>query len=1143
MIAPAPYTVELLIEPAERAHPARMDVTLIDFERQGQAEAGTCDFSLAARSAELSNGRPLPMADFIERLKRGEPLPEEHGMAFGRALLGYLLAETSLSRAWEEISEKRLSAGRAMRLLLSIGSKQRRGARIHDETHHANELMRMRSLPFELLADSFGFLFRSRGHVLVRVDEISAPTSSQDDKSPETQRVGSDPEPLGAALRAHQSGLSRAFPWTSQVRTMQRAQREFLPLEEAIRLWTEQVSSVPAGPDAAPIPLRTPYFTGRNDDIHRCLDSLSSSRLVTITGAYGIGKTELCANLAHHLFHTKEHRLAYPALAFESVLWFSLEGIGAVDALRARMALALGLDPLRCRKDEDLAQVIGSLPTLIVLDGADAFVSNPLSLTRFQWLMNTLLAHCDELRFLITSVQPIGDVSVPGGDIPLALEMPLELGPLAAPSDLELFTRALGSRLRENEIYDSASDIAQLVAFYGGHPRALLTAASLIDTPSDLQALLLHLQSEENTHPFPSTFYLPTPQSGQTHPHETIARRYFHTLRLSSLDLLDEEPQAAQMLAWLSLLPAGLPEVLFPFIFGPESPPTLAVLIRRRLVDRHENDRHQRLCVPLSALPPLADHLSTLLPPERRATLLLATFSALAAWFLAPFEHPGTWRDRDRAVQQASNIAALILDIPEPQSPGEPESPLAHAIAAAVVPFAQLMMRAGGTRSASEIVRETVRKVSILGGGTSLAALLTALGDLLVRIERLEDAEAAYRQALPMYSALEDHYSLAGTLLALGDIGSRMGKREQAHQYLQQALAFYQALHERQGEANVMRALGDLYVKTDRLKEAEDAYRQALPIYEAMGERWGEASVRQAYGDLLLRNDRLREAELELSKALPLYRTMDEALGEANTLQALGDLYTRTRRFKEAEDAYQRALPIYKNHESPLGEASCLRALGELFILSEQWTEAETTLRQALGIYRFLHDKLGRANTLQSLGKLALIQQDGERAYTWFLAAHTLHSEAGDRLGIGGDRGYLARAARISGQHLRAVVLGKAALAALDKQSEPYGLFVAARDLARALAALGDREGATSAWFLAWSLAYRVGDPGAASIAVMLSAVIPDFETGPKARGPSEEEIAMHEGILGATLAAHEARLKDAGEDVFGPLYPEGERK
>lgn len=1147
MIAPAPYTVELLVEPVEQAHPGRMELTLIDFERQGIVEAGRCDLSISGRVAALANGRTLTLDDFIERLRQGEAVPEEHGVVFGRALLGWLLAEPPILRAWNEISTRRLSAGRAMRLLLSVRARQSRGARPAEGERTDALLSRARALPFELLADDFGFLFRNRGHLLMRVEQAAQPVEEAvDDGAPQTWRVGSEIEPVQSSLRAHRSGLSRAFPWTGSLRGLPRREREFPLLEDAVREWTEQVSSVPAGPDAAPIPKHILGFVGRDEDVQHTLRALSEHRLVTITGVSGIGKTSLAIELARRLAQLVSEAASPPKSPLhpqlESVLWFSLEGIGAVDALRARMALALGLDPHRCRHDEDLALVIGSVPTLIVLDGADGFIENPLTRTRFQWLMNTLLDRCAELRFLVTSAERIGDVSVPGGDIPLALEMPVPLGPLRAPFDAELLTIALGTRLDDAEKQSVAGSLASLAAFYLGHPRALCAAAALIDAPSDVEALLGYVDGEAQRGQAPWHLLGVRPGEPSTAEDELRVLRAWTTLKLSMSGLLEEEPRAAEMLAWLALLPAGLPELFLPYLFGPDAGPTLAVLLRRGFVERREDDRHLRPCLPLPALPLLEGNMASLLPKERRTQLLSSTFSVLSAWLTASFQHPGTWRDRDRAVQQAENMAALVLEIPEPPPSEAPleDVPLSKAIAGALVPFAQGMMRAGFARFASNICREAVKRVSMLGGAAPLAALLTALGDLLARIDQLEEAESVYRHALPIYSALRDHLSMAGTLLSMGDIYSRMGKIAKAQECLEQSLAYFRALHERHGEAHSLRALGDLFMRSDRLQEAEGAYRDALPVFEALGEPLGEASVRQSYGDLLLRHDRLPEAETQLSKALPLYRAMDEGLGEANTLQALGDLYTRTGRLKDAEEAYQRALVLYQHHDAPLGEANCLRALGETWILDEKHTEADASLRQALTLYRALRDKQGWANTLQSMGKLLLQQQEGEAAYERFLAAHKLHSEIGDRLGMGGDRGYLARAARMAGQHLRAVVMGKAALDAMDRASDRYAYYVAMRDLARSLAALGDREAAASAWYLAWSRAHELGDPGANAIALMLSAALPDFEAVEGSLGPSAERVAQHEEKLGALLKQHESRLKDAGEELFGPLVDEG---
>lgn len=1120
MVAPSAYTIEILLEPRSGGRRGVFDLTLIDRVRQNVFEASVVDLDLAGKTSELpSSGRALPADDFCARVRRGEPVPEEQGLSFGTLLLSLLLTDGRVSRAWNEINARRSAAGRVMRLVLDVRAGRAGG----EDTEEPRPGAGIHAIPFELMADEHGFLFHDRGHKLVRVvhPKVAAEYEAArgEEEPPQTRRAG-DAGAAAMAMKPRGALIRGPLAWAMPVFVARPASFEGSPtLDEAVRAWSKNVSAVPAGPDAAPLPQPSPNFIGRDDDVMLCLERLAKERLVSIVGLPGIGKTDLASVAAQMAVHDGKG-------GFTKVFWFAIEGLTEVDGLRTRMALGLGLDPKRCRSDEDLARGIGAGRVLVVFDGAEILLRDPLTKTRFQWFLNTLLQECAGLHFLITTSKRLGDVVVPGGDVAIAKESAIELGPLPSPVDKDVLTTAAGVRLSTSERRSPA--FAELVASLMGHPRALLMAASEVGGRLGLKELRERIEKDAAEARVPAgVFGIFGVQEGTED--ELRVRRYMSVHGIVATSLRADNPRAAEALVWLGYLPAGLPEAVFPHVFGEGAEAIGASLLRRHVIERRELDRHIRLTSPLVCFPLRP---SELLSEARQFELLERTFGAFGAWLTAPFDPPGTWRDRDRAVHEEANLAALVLAIPEP-APEEGSEALAKAAASAIVPFAQLMMRVNRPRAASEVCREAVRHVAALGTGTPLAAVLTALGDLFVRIERFSDAEQAYAHARPVYQALADHFSEASTLNALGDVFARTGRTTEAEEAYAQAGDIFRALGERLGEANANRSIGDLRARADRLKEAEEAYAQALPVYQSLGERLGEAITRQSLGDLMLRTDRLKEAEWELGGALRLYRELDEGLGEANTLHALGDLFVRTGRLKEAEDVYSRALPIYREIEQIMGEASTLRSLGEVYLRTDRASLADTSFRHALYSYRALDDKLGKANTLQSLGKLALMRQDGETAFGLFLSALRLHEAAGNRLGVGGDRGYLARAARIAGRPLRAAVLGGQALAALDRDDDRFGQMVAMRDLARSLAALGEQKGAVAAWYLAWARGRTIAEPSAPSIAAMLAEVLPDFDPN---RPPQDEAVERYERDLAEVLAGCEAKLKESGEEPYTHL-------
>src|SRR6185312_6857243 len=133
------------------------------------------------------------------------------------------------------------------------------------------------------------------------------------------------------------------------------------------------------------------------------------TRLVTITGPGGVGKTRLTLQLAQSL------RSAFP-----DGLWYvPLEAIRAVELVIPTLAQAVGVaDDGSGDLGEALAAALGSGEGLFILDNVEQIAdASPL--------LGTLLQRCAGLKMLVTSRTSLG---IPG-------EREYPLSPLLVPGD------------------------------------------------------------------------------------------------------------------------------------------------------------------------------------------------------------------------------------------------------------------------------------------------------------------------------------------------------------------------------------------------------------------------------------------------------------------------------------------------------------------------------------------------------------------------------------------------------------------------------------------------------------------------------------------------------------------------------------
>jgi predicted ATPase/DNA-binding SARP family transcriptional activator len=183
----------------------------------------------------------------------------------------------------------------------------------------------------------------------------------------------------------------------------------------------------PAGLEAVPAPMATgnlrerlSSFVGRTAELQELSEAVRSSRLVTLIGPGGVGKTRLAVEAAATL--SQEHRDGAWLVEFASVT----EPDGVVPAVAGVLgAAAAGLigPPSTASTVELIVRYLAGRSLLVVFDNCEHVIDQTAALAE------TLTGTVPGLRLIATSREPLG---VPG-------EVLVSVGPLALPAAVDLF--------------------------------------------------------------------------------------------------------------------------------------------------------------------------------------------------------------------------------------------------------------------------------------------------------------------------------------------------------------------------------------------------------------------------------------------------------------------------------------------------------------------------------------------------------------------------------------------------------------------------------------------------------------------------------------------------------------------------------
>jgi predicted ATPase/DNA-binding SARP family transcriptional activator len=217
-----------------------------------------------------------------------------------------------------------------------------------------------------------------------------------------------------------------------------------------------------------PVPLTS--FVGRHKELKEIATLISSSRLLTLTGPGGVGKTRLAIETAQHSLKNFK----------DGVFWVGLVGLSDENLIPQEIAHSLNVreisnEPLI----ETLKTYLRSKHLLLVIDNCEHLIRSCAQYAE------QLLARCPELKILATSIESLGLFNentwqVPSLPLP-EIQGPLSLKELQEFASIKLFDER-AANAKSGFVLDerNASSVAQICRRLDGIPLAIELAAARI---------------------------------------------------------------------------------------------------------------------------------------------------------------------------------------------------------------------------------------------------------------------------------------------------------------------------------------------------------------------------------------------------------------------------------------------------------------------------------------------------------------------------------------------------------------------------------------------------------------------------------------------------------------------------------------
>ncbi len=749
------------------------------------------------------------------------------------------------------------------------------------------------------------------------------------------------------------------------------------------------------------LPTQLSSFIGREKELSALSEWLEGSRVLSLTGPGGTGKTRLALQLG-----------AGVTEQFSDGVWLvELSPLRKADQIYRALGAALGVreDPSRDLLTT-LADYLEHRRALLILDNCEHL------LEECAHLVERILRHCPYVRILTTTremlkvagerVYPVPPLTLPTPDVAPNTEpvLPAHLEQFEA---VRLFVdRAVAAHPRFALTADNAGAVVELCRQLDGLPLAIELAAARVRMLS-VEQLLGRIQdrfrllasgrrtAEERQSSLRGmidwSYQLLTEAERELFHRVAIFRGNFDFAAVEAVCVGQGVPEEDLYLLLESLIDKSL--LVAEEVEGAvryRLLETLQAYALERLQEAHRAEefagKHARWYVQVAR--EAGDHLE-----GERGDLQEAAAQRL---------------DQEGENLRAAMVWALDRDL--------------EAALHLVRGMGLYWLRRGRWSEAAE----AHERVLALRGNTpaDLRAKVLRRAGIFARIRGdYRRAHALTAEALALYTDLEDTLGIAVSLYSLGTIALNRGETQEAWSYYEETLSQFRSIGRQAGIADCFQALGLLALAASDLELAGTHFQRCLEIHEELRQTTGIAIALNYLGVVAYLQGAGAEARRRYEESLAILGEGGDRVTTAVVLQNLGREARSRGDLETARSLLERSLAVALEIGSRERAAVICGDLARLDLRVGHTAAARAALEDNLGTLKQIGSRRYVAKFLHDLGEVALAEGDLEKAAPLLRESLEMRREMQHLLNLPESLEAAARFAAASGQEAKAAGL------------------------------------------------------------------------------------------------------------------------
>lgn len=242
------------------------------------------------------------------------------------------------------------------------------------------------------------------------------------------------------------------------------------------------------------------------------------------------------------------------------------------------------------------------------------------------------------------------------------------------------------------------------------------------------------------------------------------------------------------------------------------------------------------------------------------------------------------------------------------------------------------------------------------------AKVLYHLGKMAVYQGDMDQSKEHLEKSLTIYREIGDQNGIAKSLYQLGLQSYSQAKFSEAEEIITESLKLFQLLRNIKGSADSLESLGVIAVSQGDYVKAMAHFENSLPLFEELGHQFGIANAHLDIGVVLRRQEKYVKAQKMLEKSLAIYKEINYRVGIARSLENLGSVHKYQANYLEAIACFKESMIITHELGIKVGIAFLLEDFGSLAVTQSQLKRgvqlfsAATNLRQMINAPRTPYD-------------------------------------------------------------------------------------------------------------------------------------------------------------------------------------------